>query len=300
MRILLAIPHYFRGVSEKAHNRSYQPGAKPERVQALVTTIASLHQTFGSRLYGLDHQDAAAWQVAPSVRHDIDVVILTTGDDHVLGEVPWLKPLHRHHPVTIDPKMLGFECHRLLREAAGRYDYYGYVEDDIGVTDPLFFRKRRLFDNLFGPRALLQPNRYELRPAGPVQKLYVDYHLRPGLTAPYQDIAEKPRLHMPFVDETILFERTSYPSAGCFFLNAEQLEMWSKGPHFLDGDTSYLSPLDSAVTLSIMKTFRVYKPVLDQAWFLEVQHLSPRWINGVKVRLMPRSEPFSAHAGREL
>jgi len=59
------------------------------------------------------------------------------------------------------------------------------------------------------------------------------------------------------------------------------LDKWVDGPYFLDGDTSYMSPLDSAVTLSVMKTFRVYKPVLDQAWFLEVLHASPRWIGSV-------------------
>lgn len=86
---------------------------------------------------------------------------------------------------------------------------------------------------------------------------------------------------MPFIDETIVFERTSYPSAGCFFLNAEQLRTWVDAPAFRDRDTSYMSPLDSAATLSIMKTFRIYKPVLDQASFLEVLHASPRWVQSV-------------------
>ena len=62
-------------------------------------------------------------------------------------------------------------------------------------------------------------------------------------------------------------------------------------PAFLDGDVSYLSPLDSAATLSVMKTFHVYKPVLDQAWFLEVEHASPRWIAAAQrqTRLIPRA-----------
>lgn len=64
-------------------------------------------------------------------------------------------------------------------------------------------------------------------------------------------------------------------------MNDEQLSIFADNPHFLDGDVSYLSPLDSAVTLSVMKTFRVYKPVLEQAWFLEVLHASPRWIGSV-------------------
>ncbi len=45
--------------------------------------------------------------------------------------------------------------HKLLRDARGQYDYYGYVEDDIAILDPLFFRKRLLFDAAFGPEALL-------------------------------------------------------------------------------------------------------------------------------------------------
>jgi hypothetical protein len=189
--------------------------------------------------------------------------------------------MFRHHATAADPVMLGFECHKLMREMQGRYDYYGYVEDDIVIVDPLFLRKRRLFDRQFGPQALLQPNRYEASPIGPVTKLYVDYRLAPHVTARYQDITEAPRLELPFLDDTIAFERTSYPSAGCFFLSGDQLAAFVDGPHCLDGDVSYLSPLDSAVTLSVMKTFRVYKPALEQAWFLEVLHASPRWIGSV-------------------
>ena len=212
-------------------------------------------------------------------RCSVDLVICTTGEAHLLDGLTPLQPLFRRHATTADPMMLGFECHKVLRDARGRYDYYGYVEDDVVVVDPLFFSKRRLFDGRFGPHALLQPHRDEVSPAGPVNKLYVDYRLNPRVTARYQDLAEEPRLDMPFLDGIVSFERTPYPSAGCFFLNKAQLMVWTEGPHFLDGDVSYMSPLDSAVTLSVMKTFRVYKAVLDDAWFLEVLHASPRWIS---------------------
>lgn len=43
-----------------------------------------------------------------------------------------------------------------------------------------------------------------------------------------------------------------------------------------------MSLLDSASTLSIMKTFQIYKPVHNQAWFLEVEHASARWIGGIE------------------
>jgi hypothetical protein len=98
------------------------------------------------------------------------------------------------------------------------------------------------------------------------------------MTELYQDTTGSPQLEMSYGNDTIRFERSSYPSAGCFILSSEQLDQWISSPYFLDGDISYLSPLDSAATLSIMKTFRIYKPVLEHSWFLEVMHASPRWI----------------------
>jgi len=294
MRILIAIPHFFLASDPAAINRSHRPLAKEERAGALRANITALISLFGSRAHGLDHFGRISWQAAPSMPHDIDIVICTTGDAHLVASLGWLPPLCRHYNSKAEPAMLGFECHKVLAEARGRYDYYGYLEDDVVITDALFFRKRRLFDGLLGPEALLQPNRYEFQLQGTVRKLYVDYRLAPQLTAAYQDITQQPRLQMAFVDETIFFERTSYPSAGCFFLNAEQLERWRNGPHFLDGDVSYFSPLDSAATLSVMKSFRIYKSVLDQAEFLEVLHASPRWIGSAaqSTHLIARQKTF--------
>jgi len=297
LRLLFTIPHFFSALAPNGTNRSRLPSARDERLRAIMATIAGLHQTFGAAIYGLDHFGRTAWQASPSVQHFVDIVICTTGGAHLLDDLPPQHPPFQHNPTTVEPEKLGFECHRLLKDARGRYDYYGYVEDDIVLLDPLFFRKRQLFDGRFGPKALLQPNRYEARPDGPVHKLYVDYHLSPARTARYQDVGNDPHLEMPFLDETITFERTSYPSAGCFFLSEEQLHIWAASPASSDQDVSYLSSLDSAATLSVMKAFRIYKPMLDQAWFLEVLHASPRWIQSVAeiTRLARRDNPFAPH-----
>jgi hypothetical protein len=275
------MPHFFDRQGSDTTNRSRQAGAKDERLRSLIAAICGPHQALGTATYGLDHQQAKAWRMMPKNPYTIDLVVCTTGDKHLLNEVQALSALFHHHPTDAEPLMLGFECHKVLRDARGRYDYYGFVEDDVVITDPLFFTKRRLFDRVFPELALLQPNRYELNPAGPVNKLYVDYRLNPRVTETYQNLADEPRIEMPFVDDVVVFERTTYPSAGCFFLNGEQLDHWIESPFFLDGDVSYMSPLDSAVTLSVMKTFRVYKARLEQAWFLEVLHASPRWIGSV-------------------
>ncbi|WCM18703.1 hypothetical protein NDK50_14795 [Paraburkholderia bryophila] len=288
MRILLVMPHFFGAPIPDATNRSRLASARAERLRSLVAAICSPHQVMGTGTYGLDHGQATAWRSTSPESDVLDLVVCTTSDAHLLDEIQGLHALFRHQATGAEPMMLGFECHKVLRGARGQYDYYGFVEDDVVLTDALFFRKRRLFDQRFGADALLQPNRYEISPTGPVHKLYVDYRLNPHVTARYQNITDTPHLEMPFLDGQVSFERTTYPSAGCFFLSAAQLDRWVDGPHFLDGDLSYLSPLDSAVTLSVMKTFRVYKPVLAHAWFLEVLHASPRWIGSV-----PRIAPLA-------
>lgn len=281
MRILLVMPHFCGESVHDATNRSRLASARAERLRALVASVCSPHQALGTGTFGLDHGQAKAWRIVGAQANVLDIVVCTTGNDHLLGDIRGLHPLFRHQPTDAEPMMLGFECHKVLRAARGQYDYYGFIEDDVVLSDPMFFLKRKFFDREFGPGALLQPNRYELLATGPVHKLYVDYRLDRRVTARYQDITESARVDIPFLGQRVIFERTTYPSAGCFFLSAAQLDVWVDGPHFLDGDISYLSALDSAVTLSVMKTFRVYKPALAHAWFLEVLHASPRWIGSV-------------------
>jgi hypothetical protein len=143
VRIIITIPHFFREASVDATNKSRRIGLGPERFRALVSTLSSLHQNFGNGTCGLDHQHLTTHPATPQGTCDLDVVICTTGKHHLLDGRPRLEPLFQHHSTNVEPLMLGFECHRLLREAQGKYDYYGYVEDDITVPDPLFFSKRR-------------------------------------------------------------------------------------------------------------------------------------------------------------
>jgi hypothetical protein len=83
------------------------------------------------------------------------------------------------------------------------------------------------------------------------------------------------------------FRRASNPHAGCFFLDGEQMDLWRAQPHFLDRDTAFVGPLESAATLGIMKTFRVYKPARACASFLEVQHFQPRYIHFIDAAILP-------------
>ena len=44
----------------------------------------------------------------------------------------------------------------------------------------------------------------------------------------------------------VAFRRTLNPHAGSFFLSAAQMEHWARQPYFLDRDTRFIGPLESA------------------------------------------------------
>jgi len=50
------------------------------------------------------------------------------------------------------------------------------------------------------------------------------------------------------------------------------MQIWRESSHWLDGDVSFVSPLESAATLGIAKTLRLYKPVMAMGSWLELQH----------------------------
>jgi hypothetical protein len=58
---------------------------------------------------------------------------------------------------------------------------------------------------------------------------------------------------------------------------------WAAQPHFLDRDTGFIGPLESAATLGIMRTFRVYKPAVENASFLEIEHHGTAFISQLRL-----------------
>jgi hypothetical protein len=100
-------------------------------------------------------------------------------------------------------------------------------------------------------------------------------------------VQDQPQLAGQVMEQQVMFYRALNPHSGCYFLNAEQMNHWVSKPYFLDGDTSFIGPLESAATLGIMRSFRVYKPANFNANFLEIQHFGSGFLSliGNKVKL---------------
>lgn len=273
MKLLFTIPHYFRPTEGGQYSSTrHEAGA---RVAAFSACLAGLHQVFGPEQRMLDMRRRLAPRANQRQAHEVHVAVCTDGKHHLLDRLHESLRYFELHEGDGQPLLLGFECHARLREALGQFDYYCYLEDDLVLHDPWFFQKLVWFNRQKGDECLLQPNRYE-QPRGTLGgKLYVDGDLRPQLTAPYRKQPEAADFEATVLDAPVRFRIATNPHSGCFFLNAEQMERWAGEPHFLDRDVGFIGPLESAATLGMLKTFHVYKPAIEDAGFLEIEHAVP-------------------------
>lgn len=289
MKLLFAIPHYYNPINRGSRGYGAHSGRDELRLQAVRTCLQSIQQLFGRPQCVIDiarRTTTPANQVTATVA---DVVLCTTGSAHLLDRLELSRQYYTPCPTTAEPLLLGFACHAALRDRLGAYDFYCYLEDDLVLRDPWFFVKLRWFVNNVGPDSVLMPNRYEIGHEQIVHKAYVDGPLKEKATAAYQDIADRPEIIGEVLGQRVRFARPLNPHSGCFFLTAEQFTRWTTSGHFLDGATSFIGPLESAATLGVMRTFRVYKPTMPTGAFLEIEHFVPAFLPLIRPREADRT-----------
>jgi len=279
MRILFAIPHYY--TAEGGGRHGSEGGDAERRARATRLCLAALQQTFSESQGLSDGRDGVRLHAAnPDLRATITIALCTTGDSHL---VPHLEGCPFNHIRTnAEPMYLGFECHKVLRSGLDRYDWFGYLEDDLRLADGLFFQKLAWFNREFGDEAVLQANRFEIADEPAPYKLYIDGNLSdPTLTPALQQIEEERHIVATALGERLVFQRVDNPHSGCFFVNAAQLAHWAAQPDFAAPSSRLFGPLESAATLGIIQYFRAYKPARENAAFLEIEHLDHRYLGKI-------------------
>jgi hypothetical protein len=277
MRVLVAIVHFFRAEEGSTHS-STDAHRRDQRAAALRGVIDRWRGTFGpTTTLNIEHKRFE--RLRGSV-DGLDIAVITNGTDHLLDEAHAKARGVRHVKVPVDnPRMLGFAAQRVFAEVRNAYDIFCQSEDDLRIADPGFFAKIMAFQDAFGWKRLLMPNRFEWNPAGPTLKTWIDGDLRPGAISRWVDaLPDEPFLQQPAPGRAALtFRRAGNPHSGFCALTAQQLAHWSQQPHFLDLDCGFISPLESAVTLGVMKTFPIYKAFGPDAGHFEVEHLDTRF-----------------------
>jgi hypothetical protein len=283
MRLLFAIPHFFDPDPAGGGGHGSLRPDPGRRLRALGDCLAAIQQLFGRPQCAIDIARRTTVPANLGTALAADVVVCTTGGRHLLDRLSLGQGYFAHRPTEAEPGLLGFECHAALRDRlADDYDYYCYLEDDLLIRDPWFFVKLRWFAARFGEEVVLMPNRYEVARGELVHKAYVDGPMRPRATAAFQDRAGPPQLEAETLGTPVKFRRTTNPHSGGFFLTARQMAEWVSRPYFLDRDVRFIGPLESAATLGVMRTFRVYKPVMQNAAFLELEHSGTAFLDRIK------------------
>ncbi|GET40338.1 calcium-binding protein [Microseira wollei] len=277
MRILITIAHFFKPEDNSRHD-SRRKNPQP-RLAALSQSLVALHQLFSKSQSIINIHQKLAFPVNQPLANDLDIVICTTKNCHLLEKLRVPAHFYQHYPTQAEPMLLGFECQAVLRDCLGEYDYYCFMEDDLIIHDPWFFVKLYWFTKEASDRCLLQPNRYEISTHGLSYKAYVDGDIAKRATERFQNLSDRPQLKSTIMGVPMLFRRALNPHSGCYFLNANQMDHWANQPDFLDRDTSFIGPLESAATLGIMKNFLVYKSAPQQASFLEIQHYGTKFLS---------------------
>ncbi len=210
MRILLTIPHYYRADRIGFHG-SRRKGAAAARQAALLRCILALHHHYGADKQGiLDGPSRYVHAVNSAYGHELTIVVCVHGDAHVLEGLP--TALYERVASTRAPQLLGYTCHEILRDGLGQYDYYGYLEDDIHLFDPLFFQKLTWFTGFAGDHAVLQPNRYERMVAPSFHKVYMDGPpVDTTMSTQFQDMTHYPTRTATLMGQTLTFERVNNP-----------------------------------------------------------------------------------------
>ena len=276
MKILITIPHYYYPSKESYGSSDSSPQV---RIEAFKSCLFNIYSLFSPSQCMIDIQNKKTIKANSALAHSIDVVVCTANDRHLLSQANIPGNFYTNHAVTLeDPKYLGFECQRVLKENLGKYDYYCFMEDDLIINDPYFFEKIKWFNSFTDKMSVLQPNRYEVSTCGSVLKSYVDGDIRPAITEKYQNVNEFSELSKEFLEQNILFHRPYNTHSASYFLTQEQMQYWVDQPYFLDLDASFITPLESSASLGVMKTFRVYKPSPENANFLEIQHHGDRFL----------------------
>lgn len=284
MRSVIVIPHYSGPPTAAIAGRHASTSLDRERQGAkLRATVLSLHQALGTRQSLLQICERRAASANDSLSTELRVAVCTTGDHHALAEAGLPSHLYEHSPCDASPEWLGFACREVLRREAAQADWFGYLEDDLLLADPLWWVKLSWFIEGAGADAVLQPNRFE-RGAGLSHRCYVDGRLRADVAGRFQDRSDRPVVELEGMGRRWRFVRPSNPHGGCYFLRADQLARWMAAPDFATRGGEFVGPLESAATLGLMRNFRVYKPHRDHAGFLELEHQSNQFISLLRAR----------------
>lgn len=278
MKVLLAIPHVFAPMEGSLY--SSQTEAKRNLKQE------ALHRTTIENLNRHRHQHwihASLGKAKPVVTRelntsdglDLTIHLFTPPAATLSDSLPVDPNLDVLDPDVEDLRQVPLVASRHLLEQADDYDILGYMEDDLLIEDPDFFKKLAYLHRITPQIYAFIPHRCEHIPGRGDVILSGDPD--GGRKDLFWATGETIQVQWPTGNRN--FYRATNPHSGCYFLSRAQAlqvrDYWQE--RNWNSDFVLSGPLEQAGSGLLLPTLKVMKPVVEHYRFLMVRHQDELW-----------------------
>ena len=277
MNVLVALPHYFK----EADQVTYGSGRRGQRQARSLALIQCLSSLLALREQGNDlvlNISARALQETGPCRSQtvtLDIHMMTDGVNVIRPVLNLFEESINVHAVELDnSRHLPLKARDHLLQHGASYDLCLYLEDDLIIRDSEFLNKQHWLIQRSDHRAVLMPHRTEWVPGGKGQRLLVDGPLRPAFIRTFcTPTANAARGR--FREREVVFDQTDNPHSGLFCISGTQARQLATLEQPTDG---FVSPLETAATLTVLRHYMVLKPSWNDRDFLWIEHGHPSFL----------------------
>ena len=281
-KLLIVIPHFFKETRGGTGYGSGQEGARLKRSIALARCLHSLRlQRRSHSLALLNIKDKIIQCYTKEIRTgtkiidiEVDIHVFCNRDNMISEVLDDYKNWVTVHNVDLEnPKLLPIAARNWLINTEEEYKLYAYMEDDIVINDPFFFDKQLWFLEKTDHKAVLMPHRFEQNIEGEVAQFLVDGPLNSSFIEQfYMPMENFAHGKWDPNEKELWFDRHANPHSGCFTISHTQKNFLKQKPL---RDNGFVTPLETAATLTVMEHFPVLKPSIRNHDFLLVEHAHP-------------------------
>lgn len=286
MKVRVAIPHFIREIQGGGGYGSGRIGAQLPRSIALGRCLSALLALRRSPAETeLRHSSRSIGRI-PALpdpdqrveRIELDIHVWTNGADLLKDVLALYADRISIHAVQLDnPKLLPIHTRDWLIQQEPIADLSIYMEEDIVISDPLFLDKQLWFLERTDHKAVLMPHRFEPHPSDGEARFLVDGPLPERLICRFHTPRKNVASGCFRTDlEPVSFDQPFNPHSGCFVVDAEQIRYLRQQTLPQDG---FVSPLETAATLTVLQHFLTLKPSEGHQRFLMVEHGHPSFLS---------------------
>lgn len=292
-RVRICIPHYFELGNRDVGYGSTRSSDSSKRLLSLARSLASLHALNRSPIdYVLNVGSASIDTSAKSTypKHAlpcilVEVHVFIIGEKVLRAFTDCLPGGSLIHRVDLsEPCMLPLVARDYLVNCDKPANISIYMEDDLVISDPMFIDKLHWFFEKTDHQAILMPHRAEVCHGHRPCSLFVDGPLRREEILQYSTPEENAMCLRFWDDGDISFDIPLNPHSGMFAISSTQrTALQSKElPR-----TGFVSPLETAATLTVLANFAVFKPSWNYRRFFTIEHAFPSYL-GYLTQKKPR------------